>query len=65
MRQRVFHKEYLYNICGNHVEFFGSPFFRSFSTGFSLRFCTGFVTEKASHPRVFLGFNNTTNTTID
>ena len=65
MSHRVFHKEYLQDPCGNPVEFFGSRSFRSFSTGFSFRFCTGFVVEKASHPGFFLGFNNTTNTTND
>ena len=65
MSHRVFHKEYLHDPCGNRVDFFGSPFFRSFSTGFSLGLYTGFVVENASHPRLFLGFNNTTNTTVD
>lgn len=63
MSHRVFHKEYRQEPCGNRVDFFGSPFFRSFSTEFSFGFCTGFVVEKASHWDFFLVFNNTTTTT--
>ena len=64
MSHHVFHKGYRQDTCGKPVDFFGSSFFRSFSTEFSRGFCTGFLVEKAPHPGFFLVFNNTTNTTI-
>ena len=64
MSHLVFHKEYRQHTCGNHVDFFRTSFFRLFSTGLSLGFCTGFVIEKPPHQGVFLVFNTTTNTTI-
>lgn len=63
MSHRVFHKKYRQDTCGKPVVFFGSTFFRSFSTEFSRGFCTGFIVEKTPHPGFFLVFNNTTNTT--
>ena len=65
MSHLVFHKECRQHTCGCPVDFFRSSFFRSFSTEFSFGFCTGFVIEKASDQGLFLGFNTTTNTTID
>ena len=64
MSYLVFHKAYRQPPCGKRVDSLDGSFFHTFSTEFSLGIFTGFVTEKAAHPGFFLGFNNTTNTTI-
>lgn len=64
MSYLVFHKACRQPTCGKRVNFLERSFFRSHSTEFSLGLFTGFATEKTSHPGFFLGFNNTTNTTI-
>ena len=56
MSQRVFHNEHRQEPCGKCVDFFGISFFRTFSTGFSLGFCTSFVVEKASDLGLFPRF---------